>query len=49
MREPLTALRSSLSAPAILSAQKYGISALTSPASSMNAVLESYSRAFHER
>ena len=39
----------SLSAAVILSAQKYGIAWFTSPASSMNSVGMSYSRAFQAR
>ena len=49
MREPRTGFAWSLSARSIFSTQKYGICWLTLPASSMNSVAMSYSRAFQVR
>ena len=49
IREPRTGLPASLSARSIFSRQKYGICLLTLPASSMNSVAMSYSRAFQVR
>ena len=47
--DPRTERSASLSACSIFSTQKYGICALTLPASSMNSVARSYSRAFQVR
>ena len=48
-REPRTGFECSFSARVSFSTQKYGMRWLTSPASSMNSVGVSYSRARHAR
>ena len=48
-REPRTGLRSSFSARSIFSTQNSGMRWLTLPASSMNSIERSNSRAFHAR